>query len=343
MWLSVTMRASEPSSYKASPVEQVAVPYEKNAALVVLPAIGGGRLEDASLRRWLARSEARQLDEPRELLSRILEVLNLPCPDSGLGALRMWGQTGDRPAVWIAAADPVYLEPRLDHLCLHAQDAQQAPVADLRPLVDHLQVTLGNDEDYGFARLGTYGYLRATQTIATAEVPAYVVHRDMPNEYMPQGDDTDSYRNLVSEVEMALHDHEVNLRRHEEGRQPINCLWFWGGGVAPDQETEPHPPLFSSDPLLVGHWLSKTGVVANWPGDIPSCVEASVAGFVAVIPEWDDPELLERCLGDLRDLLRSGRVSQLTLMFRDGIEATVLPTHRWRFWRRSAALLDQSG
>jgi hypothetical protein len=318
----------------------VAPPYDKAAAIVVLPAVGGGRLRDPSLRRWLARADLRQLDAPRELLGRVLEKLNLPYPASGLGALRMWGQTGDQPTVWIAAADPVYLEPRLDHLCLHAQDSETAPAGDLRPLIDHLQATLGENQNYGFARLGCFGYLRADEPIAAAAVPPSVVHQDMPNEYMPDGEEAGDYRNLVSEVEMSLHDHAVNERRIAEGRQPINCLWFWGGGFAPEQETVPHPPLFADDALLVGHWLSKTGVVANWPGDIPSCVEASMAGFVAVVPEQDDPAILERCLGDLRDLLRSGRLSRLTLMFRDGIEANVEPGHRRRFWRRQSGLLD---
>ena len=102
----------------------------------------------------------------------------------------------------------------------------------------------------------------------------------------------------------------------------------------------PHPPLFANDPLLLGHWMSKTGVAANWPGDIPSCVEASVTGFVAVVPEQDDPDLLARCLSDLRVLLANGRLSGLTLLFRDGIEATVRPNHRWRFWRRHGSLLE---
>jgi hypothetical protein len=315
-------------------------PYDKSAAIVVLPAVGGGRLKDASLRHWLGRSDIRQLMEPKELLAGILETLNLPYPETGLGALRMWGQTGDRPTVWIAAADPVYLEPRMDHLCLHAQDAESAPAADLRPLIDHLQATLVDSENHGFARLGTCGYLRASTPIATANVPPYVVHRDMPNEFMPSGDDADGYRNLVSEVEMSLHDHEVNLRRQDHGLQPINCLWFWGGGVAPEQQTVPHPPLFGNDPLLIGHWLSKTGVVANWPGDIASCVEASLAGFVAVVPEKDDPELLDRYLRELRELIRSQRVSRLTLMFRDGVVATVERAHRWRIWRRGSPVLD---
>ena len=318
----------------------MAVPYEKTAAIVVLPAVGGGRLADASLRRWLARADLRREPAPAELLGRVLGRLNLPYPESGLGALRMWGQTGDRPAVWIAAADPVYLEPRLDHLCLHAMDAESAPVSDLRPLIDHLQATLGEDQSFGFARLDTHGYLRADEPIATANVPPYVVHGDMPNEYMPAGEGADRFRQLVSEVEMALHDHEVNLRRQQDGLQPVNCLWLWGGGLAPEQETAPHPPLFADDPLLVGHWLSKTGVVAGWPGDIAACVKASIAGFVAVVPDEDEPDLLERCLSELRALLGAGRLSRLTLMFRDGIEATVLPEHRLRVWRRRSGLLD---
>jgi hypothetical protein len=299
-----------------------------------MPAVGAGRLEDAALRRWLARSDLRRLDAPRELLSRILGVLGLPYPESGLGALRMWGQTGERPTVWIAAADPVYLEPRLDHLCLHAQDAEDVPPADLRALIDHLQATVADSRNLGFARLGSCGYLCAQDPIATSDSPPEVVHLDLPNEYMPAGKDADRYRSLVSEVEMALHDHEVNLRRQAQGLQPINCLWIWGGGYAPEPTTAVRPPLFANDPLLTGHWLSTTGAAEPWPGGIAACVDAAETGFVAVIPEHDDPRLLASSLQELRGLLGNGGVDRLVLMFRDGIEAFVERGQRWRFWRR---------
>lgn len=317
----------------------MSLPYEKTAAVVCLPAVSGGRLKSPLLRRWLSRADLAKATKPEELLASILGILNLPQADDGLGALRMWGQTGDRPTVWIAAADPVYLEPRLDHLCLHAL-SNSVPVNDLRPLFDHLQQTLADDENFGFGRIGSCGYLRSSGPIATAKLPSYAVHLQMPNDFMPTGDNADSYRNLVSEVEMALHDHEVNLRRQSDGSHPVNCLWFWGGGYAPEQHTEPRPPLFADDPLLKGHWLSKTGVVAPWPGNIADCLEASLAGFVAVTPEDDDPELLEHCLGELREALHNGRLSRLTLRFRDGVEAVVQRKHAWRWWRRNSALLD---
>ena len=87
----------------------------------------------------------------------------------GLAALRMWGQTGDRPTVWIAAADPVYLEPRLDHLVPARAAAAGIPPSDLRPLFDHLQEPRWpSDQRFGFARLGQCGYLRAEAGISTA-------------------------------------------------------------------------------------------------------------------------------------------------------------------------------
>ena len=307
----------------------------------MLPPIRGGRLADKSLRAWLAQSELTQADEPQELLASILNELGLPYPEQGLAALRMWGQTGDRPTVWIAAADPVYLEPRLDHLCLHALELTGIPPSDLRPLFDHLQETLAEDQRYGFARLGACGYLRAESPISTAMVPAYVIDQREPGEFLPTGEHTVMHRNILSEIEMALHEHPVNLRRMDEGKAPVNSLWLWGGGMAPEKITRPQPPVFTEDPLLLGYWESATAVADLWPGSFAACADASLHGFVAVIPEYESsPEYLHRYLQELQELLRSNRVSRLILLFRDGLRADVRRSDTLKFWRRDSGLLD---
>lgn len=315
--------------------------YDKNAAVVVLPPVRGGRLEDHALRTWLAQSRLSQEPEPREMLARILGELGLPYPEEGLAALRMWGQTGDRPTVWIAAADPVCLEPRLDHLWLHALRREGIPSADLRQLFDHLQQLLAGDSRFGFARLGSYGYLRAERPIATAMVSPYVVDQRDPGEFLPAGDGTVSHRNILGEIELALHDHEVNQRRLAEGQMPINSLWLWGGGMAPEKITRPQPPLFADDPLLTGYWESATAVSDVWPGSFPACKEASVAGFVAVTPEHDfRTEPLRAWLMELRELLQERAVSRLVLLFRDGMRAEIERSDALRFWRRDSELLS---
>jgi hypothetical protein len=315
--------------------------YDKSAAVVVLPSVSSGRLQDDKLRGWLSRAAIEAMTGPTEWLASVLHVLGYRCPEEGCAALRMWGQTGDRPTVWIAAADPVYLELRLDHLCLHALRGAGVPTSDLRALIDHLQRTLAPDSDFSFARVASYGYLRAEQAIPTASLPAYAIDQRVPSEFMPSGEEAARYRTLISEVEMALHEHDVNKRREEAGQQPVNSLWFWGGGYAPEQQAMPHPPLFADDPLLRGYWYSMTGAVDRWPGSIGNCLSASAAGFVAVAPEFEDHDgAMESWLHELREALHSGRLSRLTLLFRDGIRADVERSHALRFWRRGSRLLE---
>jgi len=308
--------------------------YDKNAAVAVLPAVS--QLEDRTLRRWLARADLRFNEQPQELLAGVLDALALPAVQEGLGALRMWGQTGDRPTVWIAAADPVYLEPRLDHLCLHALTRASVQPAELRLLIDHLQETLAENTAFGFARLGSCGYLRSTEAIATPAAPAYVVDQQVPTEFLPSGPGAAEFRNLQSEIEMALHDHEVNQRRVAAGQQPINSLWLWGGGMAPERGTRDLPQLFTDEPLMHGYWECGNAAADLWPGTMHEVLEACPAGFVAITPPQEDgPMFLVECLQALRAALRSDRVSRLTLIFRDGYHAEVRRSHALRFWRRA--------
>lgn len=315
--------------------------YDNFAAVAVLPSVSGGRLQDRSLRNWLARSDLELVPEKQELLAQITSVLGLPYPQEGLAALRMWGQTGDRPTVWIAGADPVYLEPRLDHIRLHALSRAAMPPADLRALFNHLQTTLSDDKRFGFARLGACGYLRCASPIATAAVPAYVVDQQIPTDFLPQGEDSATFRNLLSEIEMSLHEHDANQRRVAAGQQPVNGLWLWGGGMAPARQTRPQPALFSDDPLLLGYWDSANAAARLWPGSIADCIKDAPAGFVAVTPEHQgDSVFLEDCLRQLRAAVREKRISRLTILFRDGRRADVRRASQLRFWRRDDRLLD---
>lgn len=313
----------------------MAASYDNNTAVAVLPALG--QVEDRTLQRWLARADLRFDGRSQELLTGVLEALDRPVLEEGLGALRMWGQTGDRPTVWIAAADPVYLEPRLDHLCLHELTREDVQPAELRLLIDHLQETLATNANFGFARLGSCGYLRSDAPLATPSVPPYLVDQQVPTGFLPEGPGGAAFRNLQSEIEMALHDHEVNQRRVAEGKQPVNSLWLWGGGMAPDRGTQDLPQLFANEPLMHGYWESCNAVADLWPGAMDEAIASCPGSFVAVTPmHGGAPSFLEECLRALRAALRADRVGRLRLLFRDGYRADVRRSHALRFWRRSS-------
>jgi hypothetical protein len=318
----------------------VPLSYDNSAAVVLLPPVRG-RLGDRKLLRWLSQAQLEQVREPENLLAQVLGVLGREPPIEGLAALRMWGQTGDRPGTWIAAADPVYMEPRLDRLFLHVLGPEDISRSEMRGLFDGLQETLGTDGALGFARLGSFGYVRATQPIVTAAIPPALVDGRNPDQSLPSSDTAADILKLISEIEMTLHGHPVNAERMACGQPPVNSLWIWGGGYAPERSSVRVPPLFADDSTLRGYWESVDGSAEAWPGTIDACLDACANGFVAVMPaDSRDSAELQTGLLAVREALRSGRLRHAVLVSADGIRATLRRSDRLRVWRRTSALLE---
>ena len=309
----------------------------KPHAVVVLPPGRNGRITDRSLRRWLSRGVINVDDEQVELLHTVVQAIGHSAENEGLAALRFWGQTNERSTAWMAAADPVHLEARLDHLCLHSL-VGAVPMTDLRPLFDFLQGAVGS-EQFAFARIGQHTYLRSDESFGSARLSSSLISGLPPDEFMPTGKDAESCNKLLSEVQMALHDHEVNEHRECLGQSPVNSLWVWGGGIAPELSEQSIMPLFSDDPLFRGFWLSRSGRVESWSGDFSDCQQHAERGFVAVLPlrfNGGEPEAPDEYLLQLRELLHRQQLSSLTLIFRDGLQIDISATDRFRFWRAEA-------
>src|SRR3546814_19166238 len=58
-------------------------------------------------------------------------------------------------------------------------------------------------------------------------------------------------RVLIGEAQVVLHNQPRNAQRAEQGRPPVNSLWFWGGGVLPDAVRSPHAALHSGDEIAL--------------------------------------------------------------------------------------------
>lgn len=313
---------------------------DSSDAVVILPPVRG-RLRDGPLLRSLSRGQLEEVPTPLEPLAEVLREFGHERLGEGLAALRMWGQTGDRPGAWVAAADPVYMEPRLDRLFLHVLGPDDVSKTELRRLFDGLQDTLGKDGALGFALLGNCGYIRSEHPMVTAQVPAACLDGENPQGAMPPAESAAGTLNLVSEIEMTLHSQPVNAERLSRGKPPVNSLWIWGGGVAPEHGATRVPPLFADEPLLRGYWESVGGRNENWPGSAGACLDATSGGFVGVIPSGraQAPEL-EAELLTLCDALRSGRLGRMVLISADGVRLTLGRFDRLRFWRRVARALE---
>ncbi|MEX0976053.1 MAG: hypothetical protein WDZ50_03025 [Woeseia sp.] len=309
-------------------------------AVVVLPAVLGGRIADAGIRRWLSKAELRVDNTRVEPLARVLSVLGQPPVTSGLAALRLWGQTGHRPVGWQCGADPVYLEARLDRLYLHA--LQDVSAAQTEGVFHYLQTTLATGRPYAFHRVDSSGYLQREDAMATMPIRASTAHGHSPDDFLLEGPPPALHDALQSELQMCLHECDVNQERAKAGHYPVNSLWFWGGGVTSPLQAQRLPALFCDDPLLTGYWLRSDQTPHRWPGSLAACVMGADS-FVAVTPCDANAADAESCLDELRMHLARRRIARLTMLFRDGLHADMRRRHRLRVWRRSAPQLSPGG
>lgn len=312
-------------------------------ALVVLPGAAYGQVDDLKMRRWLSTGNVSLANVEAEMLTAVTTAIAAPAPSGSFAALRFWGQTGNRSGRWIAAADPVHFEARLRDLAVRPLSHDEYSIDELRSIFDTLQRELGTDGGMSFARIGKLGYLQCDEPLATAPVSAAIAGNHRPDKFTPVGGAAKNYHQLLGEVQMLLHSHDVNTARELAGRKEINSLWMWGGGIAPQQENLELPNLYSDDPLFSGYWASHNCAASTWQS-IDECVANSPRGFVAITPETASENArheLEIYLRELQRHLHSGRINRLTLMCRDGLTIRIGKFDRLRFWRSVSPLLQE--
>jgi hypothetical protein len=152
--------------------------------------------------------------------------------------------------------------------------------------------------------------------------PENVLDRHI-EEFLPTGADSAPLRQLISETEMWLFEHEANRARRELGLPAINGLWFWGGG-APIASLPTVRGWAAGDDLFFnafsvsGNAESQCGVVAA------ACVPGS--------DQWGEVE--SRWLRPALDQLRAGKIQRLQISAADRCFTLTARALR-RFWRRS--------
>ncbi len=70
---------------------------------------------------------------------------------------------------------------------------------------------------------------------------------------LPEHPEARYWRRLLNEIQVALHNAPVNMRRRARGQREINSVWFWGGGFMPDTMAhDPFDAVYSDDPVSRG-------------------------------------------------------------------------------------------
>lgn len=78
-------------------------------------------------------------------------------------------------------------------------------------------------------------------------------------EKLPIGEEEAHWRRVFTELQMLLHNHDVNLQRRAQKMATIDGLWFWGEGELPSLDATDWTGVWSDDEFVNGLcYLSNT-------------------------------------------------------------------------------------
>lgn len=134
--------------------------------------------------------------------------------------------------LWLRA-DPVHVSADRDGLILIDNNRFTLTQSDALALAADINLLF---EPYGITievPVATRWYLRVNEKYEIKTVPVdSIIGKDILP-FMPTGDDRINVIQLMNDIQMTLHNADVNKRREEEKQLPINSVWFWGYGELP--------------------------------------------------------------------------------------------------------------
>ncbi|KGQ20211.1 Regulatory protein RpfE type [Lysobacter dokdonensis DS-58] len=305
-------------------------------ATFLLPARArfGGQALSPAFAKALGRAD-RTDGEPgeRAQLLRHFDLLPRGWPVAAI--TRAFDSNDATLGAWLRA-DPAFVRPDLNGARLLAcGDALQMTQAEADAFLSALRPLFGDSGMPIDAPRPARWYLRLPREakLPSMASPEEALGADL-FDHLPEGPEGRRWRALLSEAQVALHQHPLNAQRQAEGKPPVNSLWFWGGGVVPDHVTTSHARVHSNEVTLRA--LTKAAKVDG--GDVPANFDG--AGLIDLRPLRDLRAFETKWLEPAMAQLRSGALTAIHLDHDDGARFTLLPNHRWRFWRKPLKAFD---
>jgi len=242
--------------------------------------------------------------------------------DAGEPARGFWLQL--QPMHFVAGLD------RLTAVILHgASDVTRAELVELEPTIGahlrtagmHLATTAHDD-----------WLVRSERSLDVQTSTPDSAAASPLEQAMPQGRDAPALRRLMTELQMLLHEHPVNVARARRGVPEINAGWFHGGGELREPQRYSLPQAFGDDLYLRGIYRLNEIDVTAAPPDAQTMLARLQSRAVAVVAA-DDVDALEAAwIAPLTRALATGAIARLDLVL-DCWRITATRPALLKFWR----------
>ena len=294
----------------------------------------GGQALPPALAKALGRAD--RIDGEAGERAQLLRHFDLLPRGWPVAAITRAFDANDAPlSAWLRA-DPAFVRPDINGARLLAcGDALRLDAGEAEAFVSVLRPLFGDSGMPIDAPQPARWYLRLPREakLPSMASPEEALGADL-FDHLPEGPEGRRWRALLSEAQVALHQHPLNAARQAAGKPPVNSLWFWGGGVLPDHVTTSHTRVLSNEVSLRS--LAKAASAEG--SDLPHGIETG--GLVDLRALRDLRALDHYWLQPAIHAVGTGALPSLHLDFEDGVQYTLLRGQRWRFWRKPLQALD---
>lgn len=260
----------------------------------IVEPIGLTRLET-----FLSRATRSHAAFPGALEAQLLSLFEVPAPGQGdwpVAAVTHAFDSGQRDEKWYARWDPVFLRANLREVVLSDARGLSLELDEARRFAGMVNTHFAAESWRIEVLHPERWYLGFEQAQGFTTTPLSLVSGSNIEDCLPSGIDAPRWHAVLNEVQMLLHDCELNRERQLRGLPPVNGLWLWGGGRRPAIAPPRWERVYSSDGLARAlSSLCGTGAAGVPAGLQDWCEElGGPARHLVVLDELYQPARLAR-------------------------------------------------
>lgn len=191
---------------------------------------------------------------------RCLRYLSYPVPASDTlptAICHSIHDFGSVPSEGSVAAVPIHIAMDSEHGRLVPVEALDISPQECHELQASINEFLKSDGTHFECVSPERWYLKGCDPDHIAQLhtlPAHVLARRNLGHFLPRGVETAYWRRLLTEIQMTLHNHPVNIARQQRGLLVVSSFWFWGGAALPEKNPDASKvtQVFADDAFTIG-------------------------------------------------------------------------------------------
>lgn len=257
---------------------------------LLVPGICGPLAETQSLKsspvvdRWIKTlSKSTCLPSAVTTEDVIAEIFNVKIRgDFPSAALTLLANGIYDASMFYMHADPVHLQADMDHAVLTSSADLDIKEGELSVLCETLNQHFEQDGLHFFAMNNEQCFVSSKEKINMKTTPLVDATGRNINFLLPEGEDSARWKQVLTEAQMLMHSHELNITRENTGLLSINSLWFHGSGGLPEIRGVKSGNISSKNDMFKGlanhikcDYLNVPDTVNEYTGYLLSCDNAS--------------------------------------------------------------------